>query len=150
MERFHVLNSRIFPLTFQFFVLWFANTNAYLLLVSLSNDDIFSQRSFLNLYQSSMFSSGCCLGPGPPSSAPGGRPSPPRPPPPDRHPPPQASWVFSFGTGVLPRGPPADPDLARVRETEEFEDLMGRFDESPFNTDAINALKGVARRRRKE
>jgi len=37
----------------------------------------------------------------------------------------------------------SDPDLARVRETEEFEDLMGRFDESPFNTDAINALKGV-------
>lgn len=36
-----------------------------------------------------------------------------------------------------------DPELSRVRESEEFEDLMSRYDESVFNAEALGALKNI-------
>ncbi|KAG9452022.1 hypothetical protein H6P81_004926 [Aristolochia fimbriata] len=36
-----------------------------------------------------------------------------------------------------------DPDLANLRNTEEFEPLMKRFDESFINESAINAIKSI-------
>lgn len=37
----------------------------------------------------------------------------------------------------------ADPDLANLRKTEEFEVLLKRFDESFINESAINAIKSI-------
>lgn len=36
-----------------------------------------------------------------------------------------------------------DPDLANVRETEEFESLLKKYDESFINENAINAIKSL-------
>lgn len=37
----------------------------------------------------------------------------------------------------------ADPDLANLRTSEEFESLLKRFDESFINENALNAIKSI-------